>query len=190
MGLKATVLLLVAQATHGSGIWEKIVSGKRLSDADIEDAAQSIVSYVQAPSFKLPADFDPLPIDVGGIVTKILQSPPEALATAVPTVTPYVAKISSTAPDPIDTRNWLTPGTKYRVAVKVGKEDEPIPFDALTPVEYVRETESDYIVKENGVEYPLAKDTVDLLPPFDTQSAWGRRRRRTVRRRKTLRRKM
>lgn len=111
-------------------------------------------------------------------ILSTLQSPESPAAPPLPVMTPATAE-------------WaLTPGTKYRVALKPG-QDERAPFDAMTPVEYVREENGDYIVKENGVEYPLSKEVFDLLPPYDTQSAWGRRRRRrTVRRRKTLRRKM
>lgn len=164
----------------------KTVSEKRLDDAEVRALSADYVKAIALPS---PPSF----LDVAQAIVTLAKDSPAAAQSLVDSLS--APESPPVAPRPtvdLATAQWdLTPGKPYRVAVKPGNEDEPAPFDALTPVVYVRDAGGDYIVNDNGVDYPLSKQVFDLLPPYDTQSAWGRRRRRrTVRRRKTLRRKM
>lgn len=192
-GLKATVLLLLAQATHGSGIWEKITSGKRLTDEEVQDAGTTVVKFLQNPSVSYPSDFDPLPEDVDDILKAVRDTlrSPKLVEVELPKVTPYVASILATpAPEfDVSSTSWaLVPGKRYTVR---HTEGDSTGFEQ-TPALFVREDDTTVYVKgpDDETEYPFLKSEVELTPYASMDGTWGgRRRRRTVRRRKTLRRK-
>ena len=140
----------------------------------------------------------PSPPSLTGAATAFLTAVQESPEAVQSFLTPPPAPIG------IDV-SGLEPGTRYRVFPTgvVTDEDEIPAFDSLTPVYYVGQDDTHYIVKERDddpdripkASFALSeydsKDTIDAIQNAP-KSPWGgrRRRRRTVRRRKTLRRKM
>lgn len=174
----ATVLALLPMVAKGESLWSTLLSGKRLTDDEVQQAATAIVAKAKEMQVPLP----PSPIEV---VANVLDhwTPPASLSA---TPLPEVSVPSSIAPDgiPVDTTAWA-PSMKYYVDSVNPDELGETGFET-TPVTIVSNDDRMIYVKasDDDLEYPFPKDQIKLRPV-----SGGRRRRRTVRRRKTLRRK-
>jgi hypothetical protein len=172
----ATVLALLPMVANGESLWSTLLSGKRLTDDEVQQAATAIVTKANQMQIPLP----PSPIEVVAHVLDHWTPPASPSATPLP----EVSIPSSIAPDglPVDTASWV-PSTKYYVD-SVNPGDGDTGFET-TPVTIVSDDGRMVYVKasDDDLEYPFPKDQIKLRPVS------GGRRRRTVRRRKTLRRK-
>lgn len=172
----ATVLALLPMVAKGESLWSTLLSGKRLTDDEVQQAATAIVTKANQMQIPLP----PSPIEVVAHVLDHWTPPASPSATPLP----EVSIPSSIAPDgiPVDTASWA-PSTKYYVD-SVNPGDGDTGFET-TPVTIVSDDGRMVYVKasDDDLEYPFPKDQIKLRPVS------GGRRRRTVRRRKTLRRK-
>lgn len=169
LAVTALVLSLLPKVTHGESLWSALLSNKRLSDAEVQEAATAIVT--QAKEMNLPLPPSPL-----SLVETVLTTwtPPAAPVGAPSTMDP--------AGIPVETAQWA-PQAKVTVHA-LNPDDGETGFET-TPVTVVSEDERMLYVKasDDDLEYPFPKAEVELRPVA------GGRRRRTVRRRKTLRRK-
>ena len=163
----ATVLALLPVVADGKSLWSTLLSGERLTDAEVQTAARDIVSKAKEMSIPLP------------------PSPLEMVATVLETWTPPSSSVPSSL-DPSDlyginptTAQWAP---QAKVTVHSMDPDESTGFER-TPVTIVSDDGTVVSVKapDDGLVYPFPKSQIELRPV-----AGGRRRRR----RKTLRRKM
>jgi hypothetical protein len=165
----AVVLALLPTVANGESLWSALLSNTRLSDTDIQEAATAIVT--QAKEMNLPLPPSPL-----SVVTTILTTwtPPAAPEGVPSTMDP--------AGIPVDTAQWA-PQAKVTVHAR-NPEDGDTGFET-TPVIVVSDDGQMVYVKasDDTLEYPFPKAEIELRPVV------GGRRRRTVRRRKTFRRK-
>jgi hypothetical protein len=164
----ATVLALLPVVAKGEGLWTTLLSGKRLTDAQVQTAARDIVSEANKLSIPLP----PSPLEMVATVLKDWTPPP-----------------SSSVPSSLDPSDvyGINPATaqwapQAKVTVHSTDPDESTGFER-TPVTVVSDDGTMVSVKapDDGLVYPFPKSQIELRPV-----AGGRRRRR----RKTLRRKM
>jgi len=164
----ALVLALLPTVTDGKSLWSALLSNQRLSDTEVQTAATAIVT--QAKEMNLPLPPSPL-----SVVTRILTTwtPPAAPDGVPSTMDP--------AGIPVDTAQWA-PQAKVTIHAR-NPEDGATGFET-TPVTVVSDDGRVVFVKasDDDLDYPFPKADIDLRP-------WSGGRRRTHRRRKTLRRK-
>jgi hypothetical protein len=160
----------------GESLWSTLLSGKRLSDAEVQQAATAIVTQAKEMNLPLP----PSPVEVVASVLETWTPPASPSAEPLPVVVPSTMESSGFN---VETAQWA-PSTKYYVD-SVNPDDGDTGFET-TPVTIVSDDGRMVYVKasDDDLEYPFPKDQIKLRPVQG-----GRRRRRTVRRRKTLRRK-
>lgn len=161
--LQATVLALLPVVANGESLWSSLLSGKRLTDAQVQTAARDIVSKAKELSIPLP----PSPLESVAMV----------LERWTPPSTPVPSSLDPAGVNPA-TAQWAP---QAKVTVHSTDPDESTGFER-TPVTVVSDDGTMVYVRssDDALEYPFAKSQIELRP------VGGRRRRR----RKTLRRKM
>ena len=188
-------LVLLTAALKATGLSFSDFLTKRLEDTEVQALADQIVQTGRELHIPVP----PSPSALLERLATELAAPPQAPP-------PELPRVDQTRPGVQDV-SGLRPGARYRVfPIGTDRDDDEIQaFDSLTPVYYVGEDDTYYTVKERDSDpdtltYRIPKESF-ALSEYDSQdtiraiegapkSPWGGRRRRTVRRRKTLRRKM